>query len=58
METTLKMVKKGDLFTLKPDGPVWVRDEYDHSTKKYECHKWDDVNHWALKKGTIKVYVD
>ena len=58
METMLKDLKNGDLFRLKPDGPVWMRDEYDRSTKKYCVHKWDDVNHWSLKKGTIKVYVD
>ena len=58
METMLKEVKLGDLFRLKPDGPIWIRDEYDRSTKKYGVHKWDDVNHWSLKKGTVKVWVD
>ena len=58
MEVILKDMKKGDLFTLKPDGPVWIRDEYDRSTKKYCVYKWDDVNHWSLKRGTLKVHID
>ena len=52
----LRTLKQGDLFTLKPDGPVWVRDEYDRASKTYDVHKWDDVNHWSAMKGTRKVY--
>lgn len=63
IQTTIKDLKKGDFFTMREheypnDSQVWVRDEYDRSTKKYCCYKWDDVNHVSLKKGTMKVYAD
>ena len=49
---------RGGLFRLagNDDAPVWVRDEYDRSERKYLCYKWDDVNHWAYMRSARGVY--
>lgn len=51
-------LKNGDFFTLVENGPVWVRDEYDRSERKYLVHKFGDVNHWSYLKGGREVFVD
>ena len=57
---TIKELKEGDFFRLSSSGtaPVWVRGEYNRSTKKYECYKFDDVNHWSEFTSTRKVTTD
>lgn len=60
---TIKELKKGDYFTFKEieypkDSQVWVRGEYDRSSKKYSCYKFNDMNHESFKKGTTKVYTE
>lgn len=54
----LRKLGRGDLFRLagNDDAPVWVRDEYDRSERKYLCYKWDDVNHWAYMRSVRAVY--
>lgn len=54
----LRKLCRGGLFRLAGnDGaPVWVRDEYDRSERKYLCYKWDDVNHWAYMRSARGVY--
>lgn len=37
---------------------VWCKGEYDRSTKKWLCHKFEDVNHSRLFKGEERVTVD
>lgn len=56
----LKDVKKGEFFRISPSdtAPVWVRDDYNRSTKKYECYKFDDMNHLGEFNGTRMVIVD
>lgn len=59
----LKELKKGDFFTLKPyeepeDRKVYVKSDYDRSSKKYCCYKFSDINSETLKKGTTAVYTD
>ena len=62
----VKNLKKGDFFTLKdvsgstfiPDSFVWVRGDYDRSSKKYECYKYDDVNHFSYFRPERVVYFD
>lgn len=59
----LKELKKGDYFTLKPveyaqDNEVWVRGEYDRSSRKYSIYKFSDINHESFKSGNTKVYTD
>ena len=65
MATLLKYLKKGDYFTKKDYGfgevsetKVWVRGDYDRSTKKYECFKFDDVCKTQMISGTKEVYID
>ena len=54
----LRKLGRGSLFRLagNDDAPVWVRDEYDRSERKYLCYKWDDVNHWAYMRSARGVY--
>jgi hypothetical protein len=53
----LSKVKKGEPIRFKPNGPVWVRGEYDRSTRTYSIVKFDDINHESHKAGTTEVYV-
>lgn len=55
--TTIAQIKNGEIFRLTENGPEWVRGEYDRTDKKFECSKWDDVNHSSYMKGTRKVFV-
>jgi hypothetical protein len=50
-------VKKGTAVRFKPNGPVWVRGEYDRSTRTYSVVKFDDINRESFKKGTTEVFV-
>ena len=54
----LRKLGRCDLFRLagNDDAPVWVRDEYDRSERKYLCYKWDDVNHWTYMRSVRAVY--
>lgn len=54
----LRNLGRGDLFRIagNEDAPVWVRDEYDRSERKYLCYKWDDVNHWTYMRSVRAVY--
>ena len=56
----LKDVKKGEFFRISASdtAPVWIRDEYNRSTHKYECYKFDDMNHLGEFNGTRMVIVD
>lgn len=63
MVTQLKALKKGDYFTKKdipepPEKQVWVRGDYDHSSRKYECSNFEDVNKTCFIKGDREVYID
>lgn len=48
-KTKIRELTLGEFFRLSDseNAPVWVRGEYDRSTRKYECYKYDDVNHWS-----------
>lgn len=54
----IRELKQGEFFKLKDteSAPVWVRDEYDKSSRKYWIYKFDDVNHGREIKGTTVVY--
>ena len=58
-KTILAKVKKGEYIRLKdtPTAPVWIRGDYARGDKKYSIHKFDDVNHESLKKGSTVVYI-
>ena len=51
-------LKKGEYFTLFNGSPVWVRGEYDRSSKKYSCYRFDDVCHERFYNGSKLVFVD
>lgn len=59
MISELKELKKGDFFKLKDSdtATVYVRGEYDRSTKTYSCFKFEDVNDERFFKGSKKVFV-
>lgn len=60
MISELKELKKGDFFKLKDSdtATVYVKGEYDRSTKTYSCFKFEDVNDERFFKGSKKVFVD
>ena len=60
---TIKELKKGDFFTLKPienpkESQVYIRGDYDRSTKKYFCGRFDDISYEKEFKGDKVVYTD
>ena len=59
----LKDLKKGDYFTLKDitepkENQVWIRDDYDHASKKYMCMRFNDINDSRLVAGDKGVYTE
>ena len=59
----LKDLKKGDWFTLKnisepKDNQVWIKDEYDRSSKKYLCIRWSDISDSKEILGEKEVYTN
>lgn len=66
MKTTIKQLKKGDFFRLKEfnenevinESSVWIRGDYERSTKRYSCIKYSDANHENFFKGDKVVYID
>jgi hypothetical protein len=60
---TIKDLKKGDWFTLKPianptERQVYIRGDYDRESKKYSVAHWDDVNDERMLKGSTEVFTD
>ena len=60
---TIKELKKGDWFTLKPinepkASQVWVRGEYDRSTKRYSVTNWADTNRERFLKGSAEAFTE
>ena len=59
----LKELKQGEYFILKPtsepkESQVYIRGEYDRSSKKYICGKFVDISYSRLLKGDTEVYTD
>ena len=56
----LRDLPKGEFIRLKDSetAPVWVRGDYDRSSKTYSIYKYDDCNHEAFRKGGSLVYYD
>lgn len=61
----LKDLKKDDIFSRKPLNnkevlafQVYIKGEYDHSSKRYWCQKWDDISKGMELKGDTEVYQD
>lgn len=53
----LKDVKRGDYFSLRPDGPLYVRNHYDRVSKRYSISPYEDVNRELFRKGSSIVYI-
>ena len=65
MKKQIKDLKIGEFFTLKDYGEndvlervVWVRDEYDKSSKTYSCYKFSDTNKERFFKGAKEVFTE
>ena len=63
MATTIKELKRGDMFTLKPiaephESQVYIRGEYDRSERKYWAGKFSDIGDGKLLDGNRTVYTD
>ena len=61
----LKELKRGEYFTRKPmyeqeakPSQVYIKEDYDRSTNKYWCQKWDDISRGIELKGDTEVYQD
>lgn len=59
----IKELKKGDYFTIKSienptDKQVYIRGDYDRSSKKYFCGRCDDICYERSFKGDKEVFVD
>lgn len=59
-QVQIKNVKRDDFFRLanSETSPLWIRGEYDKSSKKYECCKYDNVNRFSEFSGKRLVFVD
>lgn len=61
--TTIKELRKGDFFTLRPlryptEKQVYIRGEYDRSARKYDCGRYDDISYSRLFKPDTVVYTE
>ena len=59
-QTELRNVKHGEFFRLanSESAPVWVRGDYNRSSKKFEAYKYYDVNYWNEFSGSRIVFID
>lgn len=55
--TELRNVKKGDFFMLNESGRVYIRGEYERSSRKYSYSPADDFCRECFAKGSRKVLV-
>lgn len=58
-QTTIKQVKRGELFSLIDDdnSPLWVRYDYSSAYKQFICYRYDDVNHISFFKSNRVVFI-
>jgi len=54
----IKDLKIGEYFKLKTNGRVYVRGEYERSSKRYSYYDFDDVNREHFAKGDKEVITD
>ena len=56
---TVNKLNQGTIFhmTASETSPMWVRGEFNRFAQKYECHKYDDVNHEKLLSKNRVVYI-
>lgn len=54
----LKNVKKGEFIKRKEDAKqVYIKGDYDRSSKSYSCIDFDDINHEIFIKADKPVFV-
>lgn len=59
----IRELKRGDYFTLKDiaepkESQVWVRGEYDRSTRTYSATNFSDMNRERCFKGDRQIFTD
>jgi len=59
-KVTINSIKQGEYFKFKETetSPVWIRGYYERTSRKYECYKYDDVNHERFINGNTEVFID
>lgn len=66
-KTTVKEVRRGEYVTFKffddsredvPERLVWVRGDYDRSSRTYSFYKYSDVNHEIFRRGGCACFTD
>ena len=60
---TIRELKKGDFFTLKPienptEKQVYIRGDYDKGEKKFSCGRFDDISYEKMFSGDKVVYTE
>lgn len=60
---TIKDLKKGEYFTTKEiaeptESQVWIRGEYDRTTKTYSATNFSDINRERFFKATKPVFTE
>lgn len=55
---TIKQLKVGDYFKLKPNGRVYVRGKYERISKRYSYCDYNDVNAEHFAKGDREVITE
>jgi hypothetical protein len=58
-QATIKEVKKGEFFKRKEDAQtVYVRGNYDASSKTFSAYKFDDINSEIFIKPSKIVFIN
>ena len=56
--TQIKNIKQGEFLVRKPDAKtVYIRGQYDRSSKSYSCIAFDDMNKEIFIKASKTVFV-
>lgn len=55
---TICQVKLGEFFKFVPSGRVFVRGEYDRSSRTFAYYPFDDVNNEHFARGERQVITD
>jgi len=60
---TLKELKKGELFTLKPvehprESQIYVKSDYDPAERKFWATRWSDIGDGKYIAGNREVYTE
>lgn len=55
-QSPIKSLPIGEYVQLRDGAPVWIRGEYDRSSKTYELQSWDDANRFIYRKGSTLVH--